>query len=69
MHKCMVVKWKRKRQKGSWAVVRGRTEEARTVRNGLMLVACLSPGTRVVSRPELLPMTDHIWVYDSWSLC
>lgn len=41
------------RQNGSYAMVRGSSEKGRAVRNGQMLVACLSPDT---SRHGLLPM-------------
>lgn len=37
-------------------MVRGSSEEAKAVRNGLMLAGCLPLGTRVTSGPELLPM-------------
>lgn len=46
----------KERQNGSCAVVRSRSEEARIVRNWLMLVACLPLGTRVMPGPELLPI-------------
>lgn len=53
----MWVKWKRKRGgNGLCLVVGGSSGEVRAVRNGLMLAACLPPGTRVASRPGLLPM-------------
>lgn len=45
----------KKKQNGYRAVVRGSSEEARAVRNGLMLAACLSPETRVTWGPGMLP--------------
>lgn len=43
------------RQNSPCAVVRGNSKQARTMRNGLMLAACLLSRTRVTSGPELLP--------------
>lgn len=42
----------RKRQNGSGPVERSRSEEMKTVRNGLRW---LPPGARVMSEPDLLP--------------
>lgn len=43
----------KERHNGLCAVLRGRFEEVRPMRNGLVLVACLPHRTRVMS--ELLP--------------
>ena len=40
-----------KRQEGSWAVMKGSSEETRAERNGMMLVVYLPPGTRKTSGP------------------
>lgn len=45
----------KKKQSGSCARERGRTEKANPVRTRLMWVACLSTGAWVLSRPRLLP--------------
>ena len=42
MNKYMVEKWERERQNSLYAVVRGRLEEARAVRNVLMLASLLA---------------------------
>ena len=43
------------KQDGSCAVERDRTEVAKAVENGKMLVACLPPGSWMTSRPGLQP--------------
>lgn len=55
----------KERQSGSRAMIRGRFEEMGSVRNGLMLVACLPSGTRVTSGSGLL---THL-SYHSCDLC
>lgn len=47
----------KERQSGSCGTVRGRSEEVTAVKNGLMLMACLPPRSRVTSGPEMLPRT------------
>ena len=46
-----------KKQNALYAVERSRSAAASMVRNGLMLVACLLPRTRVMSVAELMPRT------------
>lgn len=48
MNKYIMEKWERKRG-GLCAVVRGRYEEVRVVRSGLIWATCLTAGTRVPS--------------------
>lgn len=51
---------------GSCAVVRGSSEEARAERNGLVLIACLLPETRVMPGPGLcLGLCLGLWYYCS----
>lgn len=55
--KYMAEKWGRKKQNGSRALERGRSENARMLRNRLMCMACMPSGTRVMSGPGLLLRT------------
>lgn len=58
---------KKERQDDFSALVKGRIEEARGMKNRLILVTCLSPGTRLISRPGLLPRATSEFM-DPWEL-
>lgn len=69
MGKYMVEKWERK---GGWndfcIVVRGSSEEAKGMRNGLMLVTCLPPKPWVFSEPGCCLVTC-LGLWPHHSLC
>lgn len=50
----------KERLTGLCDMVRGSSEEARAVRNGGMLAACLPPGSTVTYKPGLLPRATVI---------
>lgn len=53
---------KKERRDDFSAVVKGRTEGARGMKNRLILVTCLSPGNRLISRPGLLPRATSVFM-------
>lgn len=61
---------KKERRDDFSAVVKGRTEGARGMKNRLILVTCLSPGNRLISRAGLLPRaTSEFMVLQELGLC
>lgn len=60
----------KEKQTASCALERGRTEEAKVVRNRLMWVASLPPRTTVTSKPGLLPRAISVFVVltQPWSV-
>ena len=60
MKKYMVEKWERERQNGLYAVVRGRLEEARAVRNVLMLASLLATRNQGDKWAMILPQPESM---------
>lgn len=63
--------WESRRgQNGAHLVVRGRSEEAKAAKNGLMWEACMPLRVMVTSRPELLPkaMPGSVTLPQPWSV-